>query len=91
MDEKLDGCGLIIICREVDKETGRVAVYTLNMDVTERLLHNLGIRARVNPELSYYVTTKAHYAGFKDAITAVLKRKQVTPEDIKRVGRITKI
>ena len=63
---------MIAVCREVDRATGRVAVYALDMEVTDELLFKLGLRARINPELQYYVTTKAHYRAFQDIITAVL-------------------
>ncbi len=82
---------MIAICREIDRATGRIAVYALDTEVTDELLFKLGLRARVNPELQYYVTTKEHYRGFQDIITAVLKRKAVTPEAIKRVGGIVQL
>ena len=82
---------MIAICREVDRNTGNVAVYPLKEEVTEQLLFKLGLRARLNPELSYYVTTKAHYNGFADVITAALKRRTVTPAAIARVGGIVQL
>lgn len=82
---------MIVICREVDRITGKIAVYPLKMEVSEQLLFKLGLRARFNPELSYFVTTKAHYEGFNKEITAVLKRKAVTPAAIARVGGIVQL
>lgn len=87
----MNECDMIVICWEVDRITGRIAVYPLEMEVSEQLLFKLGLRARVNPELAYFVTTKAHYEGFTKEITAVLKRKTVTPADIARVGGIVRI
>lgn len=87
----MNECDMIVICREVDQITGKIAVYPLKMEVSEQLLFKLGLRARLNPELSYFVTTKAHYEGFNEEITAVLKRKTVTPANIARVGGIVQI
>lgn len=42
---------MICICREVDKNTGKIAVYPIRAEVTDRLLFMLKIRQRANPEL----------------------------------------
>lgn len=34
---------MICLCREIDKETGEIAVYSINEEVTERLLLMIGI------------------------------------------------
>lgn len=78
---------MMVICREVDRATGKIAVYQIKTEVTESLIFKLRLRARLNPELQYFVTTKAHYEGFGDTITAVLKRRTVTPAAIARVGK----
>ena len=82
---------MIVICREIDTNQGGIAVYPLKTEVTDRLMHNLSIRARVNPELRYFVTTKAHWDGFQKEITRVLKRKVVNREHIDRLGCITEL
>lgn len=82
---------MMIICREIDRETGRIAVYQIETEVTESLIFKLRLRARLNPELQYFVTTKAHYEGFGDMIAAVLKRRTVTPAAIARVGGIVQL
>ena len=82
---------MIIICREVDKNTGKIAVYPLDAEVTDRLLFVLGLRAKLHPELTYYATTKAHYVGFADFITGTLKRRNVTPAAVARIGGIVQI
>lgn len=82
---------MMIICREIDRETGRIAVYQIETEVTESLIFKLRLRARLNPELQYFVTTKAHYEGFRDMIAAVLKRRTVTPAAIARVGGIVQL
>lgn len=82
---------MLVLCREVDKATGRVAVYPINAEVTDQLLFSLGIRQRCNPELRYFVTTKAHYKGFEDVIVSVLKRRTPTDEAIKRAGGLVPV
>lgn len=81
---------MMVICREVDRATGKIAVYRIETEVT-KLIFKLRLRARLNPELQYFVTTKAHYEGFGDTITAVLKRRTVTPAAIARVGGIVQL
>ena len=58
---------MMVICREVDRATGKIAVYRIETEVTESLIFKLRLRARLNPELQYFVTTKAHYEGFGQA------------------------
>ena len=74
---------MMVICREVDRATGKIAVYRIETEVTESLIFKLRLRARLNPELQYFVTTKAHYEG--------LKRRTVTPAAIARVGGIVQL
>lgn len=82
---------MMVICREVDRTTGEIAVYRIETEVTESLIFKLRLRARLNSELQYFVTTKAHYEGFGDTITAVLKRRTVTPAAVARVGGIVQL
>lgn len=50
---------MIVICREVNKNSGEIAVYPIKAPATERLLFQLQIRSRVNPELRYFVVALA--------------------------------
>lgn len=50
---------MMVICREVDRVTGKIAVYRIETEVTESLIFKLRLRARLNPELQYFVTTKS--------------------------------
>ena len=45
---------LIAICREVDKATGRIAVYPLKNKIDGGTITALKIRAQMNPELRYF-------------------------------------
>lgn len=82
---------MIAFCREVNKNTGEVMVYPLETEVTDRLLYNLSIRSRINPEFRYFVTTKSHWEGFSDTIIRTMKRKQVTHTTIERLGGIVEL
>ena len=37
---------MICLCREINKETGEIAVYPIKTEVTDQLLFALGIRQR---------------------------------------------
>lgn len=82
---------MIAFCREVDKNTGKIMVYPIETEVTDHLLHNLSIRSRINPELRYFVTSKAHWDGFSDVIIRKLKRKLVTHTTIEGIGGIVEL
>lgn len=69
---------MMVICREVDRTTGEIAVYRIETEVTESLIFKLKLRARLNPELQYFVTTKAHYEGFGDKAEQREQRKTNT-------------
>lgn len=46
---------LMAICREIDKDTGRIAVYPLKTEIDDRILGALKIQATMNPELRYFI------------------------------------
>lgn len=66
---------LIVLCREVNVNTGKVVVYELESEVTEKLIFNLEIRSRFNPELKYFVLRKNDYELSKDDIKKILSLK----------------
>lgn len=76
--KRMGGGEMICLCREIDKETGEIAVYSINAEVTDRLLFMLGIRQRVNPELRYFVTLRANFDANEETILKQLHRKKVT-------------
>lgn len=83
---------LIVICRETDKNTGEIAVYSSESEVTGELLTSLKVRARFNPELRYFVTDRARWAGvWQKDIISVLKQNSITPEAIKLLGGIVEL
>lgn len=42
------------VCREVNKSTGEVVTYKINMEVTSQLIFELSIRGRYNLDLDYF-------------------------------------
>lgn len=81
---------MIAICREVDKNGGGIAVYPIESEVTERLLTCLTLRARLNPELRYFVTARVRWENesARKLIESSLRRKNVTASTIAAVGQI---
>ena len=69
---------LLAVCREVDKESGRVCVYPLDLEITSEILASLKMRAQFNPELRYFM------AG-------ILKRRTVSRADLDNIGGICEI
>ncbi len=82
---------MVILCREINKSTGEIAVYSLDMEVTGQLLLVLSLRARLNPELTYYVTTREHYANNRYEITKALEQKTAASKTMSCMGRIVRI
>lgn len=69
---------MICVCREIDKNTGEIAVYPIKTEVTDHLLFCLGLRQRANPELKYFVTLAENYDANEETILKQLRRKQIT-------------
>ena len=81
---------LKVICREVDKDTGKIAVYPIEAEVTDTLIFKLGIRSRINPELKYYAVTLCLWLQYGEEIKSILHSKNPTPK-IRRYGGIVEI
>lgn len=79
---------MLVICREVDKNSGEIAVYPLKVMVTGNMLAKLSIRARLNPELRYFVTLETTWGNlhYKKTIEDVLGQKDVTPKMLEEHG-----
>ena len=69
----------------------RIAVYRVEQEIGENVLKCLQLRAQFNPEMRYFVTTAAHFNGFRDSITDVLKRRMLTKEAISRIGGLVEL
>lgn len=82
---------LVAVCREVDRDTGRIAVYPLNMEIDGAVVRNLQVRAALNPELRYFTLVSARWERYGEAITGILKRRTVTRADVDRIGGIVEL
>lgn len=82
---------LVAVCREVDRDTGRIAVYPLDVEIDENTLTCLQVRARMNPELRYFTLVSTRWEQYGKVITAILARRTVTPADIDRIGGIVEL
>jgi len=82
---------MIILCREVDKDTGAIAVYTINKPITDELLRNLRIRAMLNPELRYFCVLQSRWDKEGAEYERMLRRRQVTHRMIEAIGGMAEI
>lgn len=84
---------MIVICREVSKNNGEIAVYPIKAQATERLLFQLQIRSRVNPELRYFVVAIARWENeeLRKQIERLLRRKDVTQRAIDALGGMVEL
>lgn len=82
---------LVAVCREVDKDTGSIAVYKIDMEITGAVIQQLQLRAQFNPELRYFTLTSGRWERFGAAIASILKRRTVTAADVDRIGGIVEL
>ena len=82
---------LMVVCREVDKETGKIAVYPLKMEIDDHVMQCLQIRARANPELRYFALVSARWERYGEVIAGILKRRSVTRADVDNIGGIVEL
>lgn len=89
--EMLRRMRLVAICREVDPETGNVAVYRVCEEMTDETVSFLQIWARNNPGFRYFTLASARWERFGDVIASILKRRTVTAADVDRIGGIVEL
>ena len=82
---------LVAICREVDKATGRIAVYPINREINNEMVMAMKTRATLNPELRYFTLVSARWERFGEVIAGILKRRTVTAADVERIGGIVEL
>lgn len=82
---------LLAVCREVDKESGRVSVYPLDIEITSEILASLKMRAQFNLELRYFTTTTARWDRYGEVMAGILKRRTVSRADLDNIGGICEI
>lgn len=82
---------LVGVCREVEKDTGRIAVYPLDLEITGEVLNGMKLRAQFNPELRYFITSAAHWDRYGEVMAGILKRRTVSRKDLENIGGICEI
>lgn len=79
---------MIVICREVDKNSGEIDVYPLEAAVTGNLIVQLSLRARLNPELRYFAALAETWddRAQREKIRRLLSIPDVTPKMLQDCG-----
>lgn len=77
----------------MDKNTGRIAVYKVKENANDQYLFCLQLRARCNPELTYFAmtTVRANDEGVMDMVTSVLKKRTLSQSAIDRIGGVIRL
>ena len=73
---------MVLICREINSSTGEIAVYEISDNPDNGLIFRLSLRARLNPELTYYTTPSRSYEIQKGNILKYLKRRKLTDKKL---------
>ena len=82
---------VIVICREVNSQTGQIAVYVVPMEIDEHTVVRLSLRSMFNQELRYFFAYEDVYQEQKQEITAMLKRRNITKQEVDSVYGIAEI
>lgn len=82
---------VIVICREVNSQTGQIAVYVVPMEIDEHTVVRLSLRSMFNPELRYFFVYEDVYQEQKQEITAMLKRRNITKQEVDSVYGIAEV
>lgn len=82
---------VIVICREVNRQTGQIAVYVVPMEIDEHTVVRLSLRSMFNPEMRYFFVYEDVYQEQKQEITAMLKRRNITKQEVDSVYGIAEV
>lgn len=83
---------MIALCREIDKESGKIAVYPLEAKLNGETIFALKIRARVNPELRYFVTLRVRWEGpVGKEIERLLRRRELPSRAVEAFGGLVEL
>ena len=81
-EKPLQRMHLMVVCREENKETGKIAVYPLKMEIDDHVMQCLQIWARANPELRYFAIVSARWERYGERNCGTLRgysRSRRTP------------
>lgn len=84
---------MVAVCREVNRDTGQVAVYKLDCEVDGNTLFCLQIRARANPELRYFVALREKWdtPDWQERVTKLLERRAFSERRIHEMDGIEEL
>ena len=82
---------LMVLCREVNIETGAITVFTIDKPVTGELLFNLRLRGMLNPELRYFCVLKSRYEEESAEYERLLRRQYIYHRAMEALGGITEL
>ena len=73
-----------IICKEISKNDGQVAIYRVTEvdDEVSKNLNYFSLRSRFNPELNYYLVLEEN----EELLKGLLKIQPITDDRIKEVA-----
>lgn len=85
--------GMAIVCREVDRDSGRIAAYLVKKNADDDDLFVLAIRGRVNPELRYYaiLNSLADDQEELEDLLGTLKSRSINDETLEEQYRIARL
>lgn len=78
------------VCREVNRETGEVAVYRVEIDITAEHFTALHFRSIFNPELRYYIAD-GRWAEAFETVKQILGANRIPESGTLREYRIMQI
>lgn len=81
----------VFLCREVNRQTGQITVYELDVPFSGDMAFCLRIRQQFNPELRYFCAGANFYAESKTEIFAALKKRNISRESIEKMGAIIEL
>lgn len=81
----------VFLCREVNRQTGQIAVYKLDEPFSGDMAFCLKIRQQFNPELRYFCAGANFYAECEAEIFAALKKRYISRESIEKLGAIVEL
>lgn len=71
---------LVVLCREINKQTGEITAYKVGGTPAGETLFCLEVRQRANPELQYFVCGKKNFTENDGMILKQLRRRKITEQ-----------
>ena len=85
-------CDVIILCREINMDTGQIAVYRIEKEpVTGEMIFCLKMRSRFNPELQYFCVLKSRWIEEGAEYEQLLHHRNLTQRNLEAIGGIVRL